>query len=183
MAGHAEAKAWLRGDAELLRKQGKLHGPAHGVPDRRPRSARGRPSSSSAGPAEIGVPFVELKNFRDKWVGATEGNLETIFTALHALGQVVVFVDEADQATGTPRRRRGDAGLSGRIYAMLAEEMSDTTQPGQDHLDLRHEPAGSPGGRPEAAGAPRRAHPALPAAEPGDRQALFAGMARKLKMP
>lgn len=64
---------------------------------------------------EIGIPMVELKNFRDKWVGATEGNLETIFRVLKALGQVVVFVDEADQATGRRGGGEGDSGLSGRV--------------------------------------------------------------------
>ena len=69
---------------------------------------------------EVGMPVVEIKNFRDKWVGATEGNLERIFTILHALGQVVVFVDEADQMTGKRDAGSGDSGLSGRIYGMLA---------------------------------------------------------------
>ncbi len=65
---------------------------------------------------EVGIPCVELKNFRDKWVGATEGNLEKVFTVLHALGQVIVFVDEADQATGKrgarARATRGSRGAS-----------------------------------------------------------------------
>ena len=46
---------------------------------------------------ELGVPCVVFKNFRDRWVGATESNLEKIFSVLHALGQVVVFVDEAGE--------------------------------------------------------------------------------------
>ena len=52
---------------------------------------------------ELGIPCVVFKKFRDRWVGATESNLEKIFGVLRALGQVVVFVDEADQAAG----RRG----------------------------------------------------------------------------
>ncbi|MEA2337503.1 MAG: hypothetical protein QOE82_1510, partial [Thermoanaerobaculia bacterium] len=36
---------------------------------------------------EAGVPVVKIKNFRDKWVGSTEGNLETIFRLLQALGR------------------------------------------------------------------------------------------------
>ena len=87
---------------------------------------------------EIGIPCVELRNFREKWVGATEGNLEKVFSILHALGQVIVFVDEADQMTGKRGGGDGDSGLSGRVYAMLAKEMSDTAQPREDHLDLRH---------------------------------------------
>ncbi|MFM2090309.1 MAG: hypothetical protein RLZZ127_798 [Planctomycetota bacterium] len=80
---------------------------------------------------EAGVPVVKLKNFRDKWVGSSEANLEKIFRLVHALDRCMVFVDEADQALG---RRSGDAndgGLSGRIYARFAEEMSDTRNRGR----------------------------------------------------
>jgi SpoVK/Ycf46/Vps4 family AAA+-type ATPase len=80
---------------------------------------------------ELGIPCVIWKNFRDKWVGATESNLEKIFSILHALGEVVVFVDEADQMTGKRDSGSGDSGLSGRIYAMLAREMSDTKNRGK----------------------------------------------------
>ena len=80
---------------------------------------------------EVGVPVVEIKNFRDRWVGATEGNLERIFGILHALGQVIVFIDEADQATGKRDAGSSDAGLSGRVYGMLAKEMSDTDNRGK----------------------------------------------------
>jgi SpoVK/Ycf46/Vps4 family AAA+-type ATPase len=74
---------------------------------------------------------VVFKNFRDRWVGATESNLEKIFSVLHALGQVVVFVDEADQAAGKRGGEDSDSGLSGRVYAMLAKEMSDTRNRGR----------------------------------------------------
>src|SRR6185295_5278871 len=60
----------------------------------------------------------------------TEGNLEMIFNVLHALGQVLVFVDEADQATGRREGGDGDAGVSGRVYGMLAAEMSNTANRG-----------------------------------------------------
>src|SRR5205085_2973493 len=58
-------------------------------------------------------------------------NLEKIFPVLHALGQVVVFVDEADQAAGKRAGGDGDSGLSGRVYSMLAKEMSDTRNRGR----------------------------------------------------
>ena len=80
---------------------------------------------------EAGVPVVKLKNFRDKWVGSTEGNLEKIFRLLHALGRCIVFVDEADQALGRRDASSGDSGISGRVYSMLAEEMSDTDNRGK----------------------------------------------------
>jgi len=80
---------------------------------------------------EAGVPVVKLKNFRDKWVGSTEGNLEKIFRLVHALGRAVVFVDEADQALGRRDAGSNDSGIGGRIYAMMAEEMSNTRNRGK----------------------------------------------------
>jgi hypothetical protein len=73
---------------------------------------------------EAGVPVVKIKNFRDRWVGSTEGNLEKIFRLLQALDRCYVFVDEADQALGKRDISGQDAGLSGRIYSMMAAEMS-----------------------------------------------------------
>ena len=80
---------------------------------------------------EARVPVVKLKNFRDKWVGSTEGNLERIFRLLQALGRCYVFVDEADQAIGRRDSSSGDAGISGRIYSMLAKEMGSSTNRGK----------------------------------------------------
>jgi SpoVK/Ycf46/Vps4 family AAA+-type ATPase len=73
---------------------------------------------------EAGVPVVKIKNFRDKWVGSTEGNLEKIFRLLQALTRCFVFIDEADQALGKRDSGANDSGLSGRIYSMMATEMS-----------------------------------------------------------
>ena len=80
---------------------------------------------------EAGVPVVKFKNFRDKWVGSTEGNLEKIFSLLHALGRCVVFVDEADQALGKRDSGSGDSGVSGRVYSMMAKEMSNRDNRGR----------------------------------------------------
>lgn len=79
---------------------------------------------------EAGVPVVKMKNFRDKWVGSTEGNLEKIFRLLGALGRCFVFIDEADQALGK-RNVDGDSGVGGRVYSMMAKEMSDSTKRGK----------------------------------------------------
>lgn len=74
---------------------------------------------------EAGVPVVKLKNFRDRWVGSSEGNLEKIFRLIRALGRCIVFIDEADQTLGRRASGEGDSGLSGRLYSMIAQEMSD----------------------------------------------------------
>lgn len=81
---------------------------------------------------EAGVPVVKLKNFRDKWVGSTESNLEKIFRLLQALGRCIVFIDEADQAMGKRTGASGDSsGVSGRVYSMMAEEMSRSSNRGK----------------------------------------------------
>jgi hypothetical protein len=72
-----------------------------------------------------------MKNFRDKWVGSSEGNLEKIFRLIHALGRCYVFIDEADQALGRRDSASGDSGVGGRIYSMLAEEMGSSTNRGR----------------------------------------------------
>lgn len=80
---------------------------------------------------EAGVPVVKMKNFRDKWVGSTESNLEKIFRLLDALGRCIVFVDEADQSLGRRNADSGDSGVSGRVYGMMAEMMGDSRNRGR----------------------------------------------------
>jgi SpoVK/Ycf46/Vps4 family AAA+-type ATPase len=78
----------------------------------------------------VGLPCARLRNFRSKYVGETEGNLERVLTVLRSLGPVVVIIDEADAALGT-RQADGDAGTSGRIFAMIASQMGDTRYRGR----------------------------------------------------
>ena len=80
---------------------------------------------------EAGVPVITMRNFRDKWVGSTEANLEKIFALTHALGRCIVFVDEADQALGKRQGGSGDSGVSSRVYSMMAKEMSNTRNRGK----------------------------------------------------
>jgi AAA+ superfamily predicted ATPase len=129
VAGLDAVKAWLREDAQLLRR-GALHALPMGYLVAG-RIGTGKTYLVQCWAGELGIPCVVFKNFRDRWVGATEGNLEKIFAILRALGQVVVFVDEADQAAGKREGGDTDGGLSGRVYAMLAKEMSDTRNRGR----------------------------------------------------
>lgn len=80
---------------------------------------------------EAGVPVVKLKNFRDRWVGSSEGNLEKIFRLIRGLGRCIVFIDEADQSLGKRDGGSGDSGLSGRIYSMIAQEMGSADNRGK----------------------------------------------------
>lgn len=79
---------------------------------------------------ECGLTTIKLKNFRSKWVGATEGNLEKILTVIKAIGQVVVIIDEGDRAFGNTDGE-GDGGTSSRIIARIKEFMSDTSNRGR----------------------------------------------------
>ncbi|HQP86670.1 MAG TPA: AAA family ATPase [Thermoanaerobaculia bacterium] len=79
---------------------------------------------------ECGLPTIKLKNFRSKWVGATEGNLERILTVIKAIGQVVVIIDEGDRAFGNTDGE-GDGGTSSRVIARIKEFMSDTSNRGR----------------------------------------------------
>jgi len=127
--GQDKVKAWLRQDIKLwqasdiaaMPKGYLLCGPV----------GTGKTFMVECLAGEAGVPVVKLKNFRDKWVGSTEGNLERIFRLLQALGRCYVFVDEADQAIGRRDSASGDSGISGRIYSMLAEEMGSSTSRGK----------------------------------------------------
>jgi AAA+ superfamily predicted ATPase len=129
VAAHTEAKKWMRQDAQLM-KSGKIKALPMGYLITG-RIGTGKTYLVECFAGECGVPCVELKNFRDKWVGATEGNLEAIFKILHAMGQVIVFIDEADQVAGKREQGSGDSGVGGRIYAMLAREMADTRNRGR----------------------------------------------------
>ena len=80
---------------------------------------------------EAGAPVVKLKNFRDRWVGSSEGNLEKIFRLVRALGRCMVFIDEADQTLGKRDSGSNDSGLSGRLYSMIAQEMANSDNRGR----------------------------------------------------
>ena len=78
----------------------------------------------------IGIPCVKLRNFRSKYVGETEGNLQRVLTVLRSLGPVVVIIDEADASLGD-RNQEGDSGTSGRVFSMIAQQMGDTRYRGR----------------------------------------------------
>ena len=80
--------------------------------------------------AEVGVPMVKLKNFRSQWQGVTEGNLEKILGLLRAMAPVAVMIDEADAYLGD-RNASGDSGVSSRVFAQIAQFMSNTDHRGR----------------------------------------------------
>lgn len=122
-------KSWLRQDIALWR-QGRLEAMPMGYLFCGPVGT-GKTYLVECLAGEAGVPVVTLKNFRDRWVGSTEENLEKIFSLLHALGRCIVFIDEADQALGSRESGSGDSGVGSRVYSMMAKEMSDTRNRGK----------------------------------------------------
>ncbi|MGJ8673495.1 MAG: ATP-binding protein [Rubritalea sp.] len=122
-------KQWLRQDISLW-KQGELEALPMGYLFCGPVGT-GKTYLAECLAGEAGVPVVTMRNFRDKWVGSTEANLEKIFSLLHALGRCIVFVDEADQALGKRESGSGDSGVSSRVYSMMAKEMSNTRNRGK----------------------------------------------------
>ena len=127
--GQSAVKDWLRKDLQLW-QQGDLAALPMGYLLCGPVGT-GKTYLVECLAGEADVPVVKFKNFRDKWVGSTESNLERIFRLLHALGRCIVFVDEADQALGRRTGGSGDSGVSGRVYSMMADEMSDTRNRGR----------------------------------------------------
>ena len=127
--GQEALKAWLRQDA-VLWNAGDLKALPKGYLVCGPVGT-GKTYLVECLAGEAGVPVVKLKNFRDRWVGSSEGNLEKIIGLVRALGRCMVFIDEADQALGRRTTDSGDSGLSGRIYAMIAQEMGDSSTRGR----------------------------------------------------
>jgi len=121
--GHEAAKSRLRQDAELLRK-GRLDSLPMGYLLCGPVGT-GKTFLAQCTAGEIGIPCLMLKNFRSKYVGETEGNLERVLSVLRAMGPVMVVIDEADAALGS-REAEGDSGTSSRVFGMIAAQMGDT---------------------------------------------------------
>ncbi len=128
VVGQATAKERLRQDAALL-SRGQLDAAPMGYLLCGPVGT-GKTFMAECYAGSIGIPCVTLRNFRSKYVGETEGNLEQVLTVLRSLGPVVVIIDEADAALGT-RQAEGDSGTSSRVFSMIASQMGDTRYRGR----------------------------------------------------
>jgi len=128
LIGHEPVKQRLREDAALLKR-----GDSHTLPMGYlicGAVGTGKTFLAQCMAGEIGIPCVTLKNFRSKYVGETEGNLERVLSVLRAMGPVVVVIDEADAALGD-RGQEGDSGTSSRVFSMIATQMGDTRYRGK----------------------------------------------------
>jgi SpoVK/Ycf46/Vps4 family AAA+-type ATPase len=79
---------------------------------------------------EIGIPIIKFRNFRSKWQGVTESNLEKALNILKAMSPVGVMIDEADAFLGD-RNQEGDSGTSNRIFAQISNFMGNTEYRGK----------------------------------------------------
>jgi SpoVK/Ycf46/Vps4 family AAA+-type ATPase len=128
VVGHEAAKTRLRQDARWI-AEGRLDAAPMGYLICGPVGT-GKTFLAECYAGSIGIPCLVLRNFRSKYVGETEGNLEKVLTVLRSLGPVVVIVDEADAALGN-REMGGDSGTSGRVFSMIASQMGDTRYRGR----------------------------------------------------
>ena len=79
---------------------------------------------------EAGLSGVSLKNFRSKWVGSTEANLDRVLSTVRSMGPIALVIDEGDRSFGSGSED-SDGGTSSRVIARLKEFMSDPDNRGQ----------------------------------------------------
>lgn len=128
VSGHDFVKRRLRNTAKAI-KQGRLDVLPMGYLIAGPVGT-GKSFLVSAFAGEIGVPMVKFKNFRSKWQGVTESNLERVLSILKAMAPVAVMIDEADAFLGN-RDQDGDSGTSNRVFSQIASFMGNTEYRGK----------------------------------------------------
>jgi SpoVK/Ycf46/Vps4 family AAA+-type ATPase len=74
--------------------------------------------------------MVKFRNFRSRWQGVTESNLERVLNILTSMSPVAVMIDEADAFLGD-RDQDGDSGTSNRVFAQIASFMGNTEYRGK----------------------------------------------------
>ncbi|MDR1787006.1 MAG: AAA family ATPase [Treponema sp.] len=128
VSGHAFVKKQFRTAAKAIQK-GQLEVLPMGYLIAGPVGT-GKSFMVSAFAGEIGIPMVKFRNFRSKWQGVTESNLEKALNILKSMAPVAVMIDEADAFLGD-RDQDGDSGVSNRVFAQIASFMGDTSYRGK----------------------------------------------------
>src|SRR5690606_17728353 len=128
VGGLQEAKQYLRQIAETIRRGQREEAPM-GILLSGPVGT-GKTFLAECFARDCGMNVVEFRNFRDKWVGSTEANLEKILQLLQALAPIVVLIDEADATLGNRESGR-DSGDNHGVYSMIAAAMSNTDNRGR----------------------------------------------------
>ncbi len=128
ISGHTFVKKRFRSAARAI-KQGRLDVLPMGYLMAGPVGT-GKSFMVTAFAGEIGIPIVKFRNFRSKWQGVTESNLEKALNILKAMAPVGVMIDEADAFLGD-RDQDGDSGTSNRVFAQIASFMGNTEYRGK----------------------------------------------------
>jgi AAA+ superfamily predicted ATPase len=128
VGGMAKAKAFLRNIAETIR-QGNTEEAPMGILISGPVGT-GKTFLAECFAHDCGLNVVAFKNFRERWVGSSEANLEKILNLLQTLAPIVVLIDEADATLGS-RETGGDSGVDARVFSKLAGAMGDTRNRGR----------------------------------------------------
>src|ERR1044071_3370519 len=128
VGGMAKAKAFMRGISETIRAGNTEEAPM-GILISGPVGT-GKTFLAMCFAHDCGMNVVAFKNFRERWVGSSEANLEKILNLLQTLAPIVVLVDEADAPLGS-RETGGDSGVDARIFSKLAAAMGDTRNRGR----------------------------------------------------
>lgn len=128
VGGMREAKEYLRDISEII-KQGNREEAPMGILICGPVGT-GKTFLAECFARDCGLNVVEFSNFRDKWVGSTESNLEKILNLLQTLAPIVVLIDEADAALGS-REMDGDSGVNQRVFSKIASAMGNTENRGR----------------------------------------------------
>jgi SpoVK/Ycf46/Vps4 family AAA+-type ATPase len=128
VGGMAKAKAFMRGISETIRAGNTEEAPM-GILISGPVGT-GKTFLAMCFAHDCGMNVVAFKNFRERWVGSSEANLEKILNLLQTLAPIVVLVDEADATLGS-RETGGDSGVDARIFSKLAAAMGDTRNRGR----------------------------------------------------
>jgi hypothetical protein len=81
---------------------------------------------------ELGFPCLAMRNVRERWVGASERNLELVLWVAETLAPCLIWLEELDQILG--QRGTGasaDAGTSERLLARIWEFMGSMKHRGR----------------------------------------------------
>jgi SpoVK/Ycf46/Vps4 family AAA+-type ATPase len=128
VGGMEKAKAYLRSIADTIRSGNTEEAPM-GILISGPVGT-GKTFLAESFAHDCGLNVVAFKNFRERWVGSSEANLEKILNLLQTLAPIVVLIDEADATLGS-RETGGDSGVDARIFSKLAGAMGDTRNRGR----------------------------------------------------
>lgn len=79
--------------------------------------------------SELGMPVLVLKNIRSQWFGQSDVIFEKLKRTIEALGQVLIFIDEADLTFGNSSTSSHDTEK--RLVGKLQMMMSDTKLKGK----------------------------------------------------